>query len=269
LETRESQEIESLAASGESNLTVMPSPTLLRRLPANFQPALIDDSKGAPSFPRFSAERVGIHETQPAFSSPRAGATSLYPRHEGGLLSRALGTAVHALLEELARLRTQLDWEAARSALQHFEPRIAAQVRAVGVDQPQAAQIAAEALQLALKASHDPIGSWILSPHAGAASEAAWAGVLAGDLRSVRVDRVFQAGPTPGTDGGNCWWIIDYKTAHAGNLDPSQALPELRQLYAPQVEAYAGILRNLHGADAPIFAGLYYPRLPLLDWWEI
>jgi ATP-dependent exoDNAse (exonuclease V) beta subunit len=272
LETRESQEIESLAASGESNLAVMPSPiqpTFLRRLPLDYQPASIDGSIGAPSFPCVSAERVGIHEPQPAFSSPRSGTISLYPRHEGGLLSRTLGTAVHALLEELARLRTQLVWEAARSALRLLEPRIVAQVRAVGVDHPQAAQIAAEALQLTLRASYDPIGSWILSPHAGAASEAAWAGIVAGNLRSVRVDRVFRAGPTPGSDGNDCWWIIDYKTAHAGNLDPAQALPEFRQLYAPQVEAYAGILRNLHGADARLIAGLYYPRIPLFDWWEI
>ena len=40
LETRESQEIESIAASGESNLAVMPSPirpTLLRRLPSDYR----------------------------------------------------------------------------------------------------------------------------------------------------------------------------------------------------------------------------------------
>jgi hypothetical protein len=185
------------------------------------------------------------------------------------MLSRALGTAVHTLLEELALLRTRLDWEAARSALRPFWPRIAARVRAIGVDQPQASQIAAEALQLALKASHDPIGSWILSPHAGAASEASWAGVVAGDLRSVRVDRVFRAGPTPGAKGEDCWWIIDFKTTHASNLDPAQALPRLRELFAPQLEAYAGILRNLHGGDAHLFAGLYYPRMALLDWWEI
>jgi hypothetical protein len=157
-------------------------------------------------------------------------------------------------------------------ALTGFEPRIAAQVRAVGLDQPQATRIAAEALQLALKASHDPIGSWILSPHAAAASEAAWAGVVAGDLRSVRVDRVFQAGPTPGAKGEDCWWIIDYKTTHDDYMDLNQTLPELRELFAPQLEAYAGILRNLGGGDAlacSIRAGLYYPRLSLLDWWEL
>jgi ATP-dependent exoDNAse (exonuclease V) beta subunit len=300
LETRESQEIESLAASSESNLIEMPPPirpTLLRRLTPDYRPTQDQASPCAPSFRLtgvpgdsgsptsdfcslgrgdrssslgWSGERVGIHE--PLGAPGLAFETwerTLYPRHEGGLLSRALGTAVHTLLEELARLRTVLDWEASRSDLHQFEPRIAAQVRAVGIDQPQAAQIAAEALQLALKASLDPIGSWILSPHTEATSEAAWAGVVAGDLRSVRVDRVFRAGPTPGAAGNDCWWIIDYKTTHAGNLDPKQAFPGLRQLFAPQLEAYAGILRNLHGGDVPLFAGLYYPRMALLDWWKI
>jgi ATP-dependent exoDNAse (exonuclease V) beta subunit len=183
-----------------------------------------------------------------------------------------LGTAVHTLLEKLTRLRTMLDWEAARSALQLDEPRVAALVRAVGVDKIQAAQIAARALQVALDASHDPIGAWIFSPHAGAASEAGWTGVVDGGLKTVRVDRIFQAGSTPGSEGSegvDCWWIIDYKTAHADNLDSTQALPELRPLFAPQVKAYAEILHKLRGADAPVFAGLYYPRMLLLDWWEI
>jgi ATP-dependent exoDNAse (exonuclease V) beta subunit len=274
-EAGEGQEIESLAASGESNLAVMPSsirPTLLRRLPPDYRAALSSQvlkNEGSPP-----------HRRRPVCGDPGPGAPAeslvigtgpaqLYPRHEGGVLSRALGRSVHSLLEELARLRAGLDWEAARAALSGYQPRIAAQVRAIGVDQPHASQIAAEALQLALKASHDPIGSWILSPHAAAASEAAWAGVVASQLHAVRVDRVFRAGPTPGSKGEDCWWIIDYKTTHAGNMDPAKALPGLRELYAPQLEAYAGLLRNLHGGNAPIFAGLYYPRIPLLDWWEI
>jgi len=137
------------------------------------------------------------------------------------------------------------------------------------MDQRTAAQIAAEALEMALRASHDPIGSWILSPHAGASSEAAWTGVVAGDLRSVRVDRVFRGGPRPGAEGVDCWWVIDYKTAHAETLDPAQDLPRLRVLFAPQLEAYAGILRKLHGGNTHLFAGLYYPRMALLDWWEV
>jgi len=267
LQARENQEVESLAASGESNLAVMPSPirpTLLRRLPPDYSLALSSqvpkcEGPGAPA---------GV-PAEPTVPGMGIGPTQLYSRHEGGLRSRALGRSVHTLLEELARLRIRLDWESARSALGQLEPRIAAQVRAVGVDKPQASQIATEALETALKASRDPIGTWILSPHAGAASEAAWAGVVASQLHLVRVDRIFKAGSTPGDKGEDCWWIIDYKTTYADNIDLEQALPGLRKLFAPQLEAYAGILRNLHGGDAHLFAGLYYPRIALLDWWKI
>jgi ATP-dependent exoDNAse (exonuclease V) beta subunit len=253
-------EIASIAASGESNLLVFPSamptparPTPLRRLPPDYQPAHSESAAPAVTKPVI----VGM------------GASRLYARHEGGLLSRALGAAVHALLEELARLRATNDWDAARAALQRFEPRIAAQVRASGVDQAKAAAIAANALQLALSASRDPIGQWILSPHSDAASEVSWAGVVAGTLSTVRVDRVFRAGLDPQSEGWQAWWIIDYKTAHADNLDPAAALPELRKLFAPQLEAYAQVLRNLHGADTILRAGLYYPRMLMLDSWQI
>ena len=255
-QSNQDQEIESIAASGESNLLVMPSlakPTILRRLPPDFQP-VAPQILGAPSFPRLSAERVGKYE---------------YSRHEGGLLSRALGTAVHTLLEELSRLRATTGWEAAREALSRLEPRIAAQVRASGLDQTHAAQIAAQALHQARNASRDPIGQWILSPHTEAASEVRWAGVVSGSLRTVQVDRVFRAGPAPKSEGKDCWWIIDYKTAHADNADPATVLPKLRPLFAPQLEAYAEVLRNLHGKDSHLCAGLYYPRMLLLDWWEL
>jgi ATP-dependent exoDNAse (exonuclease V) beta subunit len=248
--------IESIAASGESNLLIMPSPakpTLLRRLPSGYRSPQAEDL--APALAGSSV--VGM------------GAFSLYARHEGGQISRALGTAVHMLLEELARLRKTTAWDAARTALQRLEPRIAAQIRASGVEQAQAAQIAAQAFQLAFSASHDPIAQWILSPHAAADSEVRWAGVVAGNLHTVRVDRVFQAGPAPGSEGEECWWIIDYKTTHADNLDPATALLQLRPIFAPQLETYAEVLRNLHGKDTTLRAGLYYPRMLLLDCWEI
>jgi len=203
------------------------------------------------------------------FSSSTASDSKFYARHEGGLLSRALGTAVHSLLEDLARLRATLDWEAARSALHGFEPRIHALIRAVGVDPAQAARIAAEALQIVLTSSQDPVGAWILSPHKSAASEAAWAGVVAGSVRAVRVDRVFQASSAPCSEGEDCWWIIDYKTAHADSVDPATALPALRSLFAPQIEAYAQLLRNQIGDEPDLFAGLYYPRMKILDWWQL
>jgi ATP-dependent exoDNAse (exonuclease V) beta subunit len=249
-------EIEAIAASAESNLLVIPSPirpTLLRRLPVDFQPA------PASSVPSASTEQ----------STTGVGASRIYERHEGGMLSRALGTAVHRLLEELARLRTTHDWDAARIVLSGMQPRIAALVRAAGAGQSMAESIAAKALECALQASREPHGQWILSPHAEAASEAAWGGVVAGSLRTIRVDRVFRAGLDAQSEGDVAWWIIDYKTAHDDGLNPAEALPRLRAVFAPQLEAYAEVLRNLHGSGAPLRAGLYYPRMSLLDWWEL
>jgi ATP-dependent exoDNAse (exonuclease V) beta subunit len=268
--------IESIAAMGESKLFVMPSaelpakPTILRRLPQDYRHAL-----GAPSIPQPVAKRA---REAPDLTPQTKGAPGLdfetweggvYARHEGGLVSRALGTAVHALLEELARLRTSTNWPAARTALEQFQPRIAAQVRALGIAPSQAAQLAADALQLALNASHDPIGQWILSPHPDAASEVGWTGIISGALTGVRVDRVLRAGLVPQSEGRAAWWVIDYKTAPADDLDPAAALARLRPLFAPQLEAYAQVLRNLHGEEAVVRAGLYYPRMAMLDWWDV
>ena len=119
-----------------------------------------------------------------------------------------------------------------------------------------------------LDAARDPIAQWILAPHSEAASEVSWSGVIDGALTSVRVDRVFSAGLDPQSEGQDAWWIVDYKTAHADGLDPAIALPQLRAVFAPQLEAYAEVLRKLRGS-AQIHAGLYYPRMSLFDWWQI
>jgi ATP-dependent exoDNAse (exonuclease V) beta subunit len=197
------------------------------------------------------------------------GDNAFYQRHEGGLLSRALGTAVHTFLENLCKLRKSSDWEQARAALEQFQPRVAAQIRATGVDPTKSAAISAEALHLALDASSDPAGNWILSPHPEDSSEIRWTGIVNANLRTVQVDRLFRAGLSPLSSGAEAWWIIDYKTAHADALDPANALPSMRTLFAPQLETYAKVLENLHGKGTPIRAGLYYPRMLLFDWWEI
>ena len=261
------QVVENIAAAAQSNLLVMPSPaipTMIRRLPPDYHPVQGEIPPQPPIGSSTQARMMGA--PGPDFGTWD---TTLYSRHLGGLPSRALGNAVHALLEELARLRTTLDWEGARTALQRLQPRIAAQVRASGIDQTHAAAIAAQGLRHALNASQDPIGQWILSPHTNAASEASWAGIIERALRTVRVDRVFLSGPRPESEGEDCWWIVDYKTAHADVEDPAAALPGLRRIFAPQVEAYAHVLRNLHGSSTPIRAGLYYPQMLLFDWWDL
>ena len=247
--------IAALAASGESSVLVMPSPdapTVLRRLPPDYrvpEPASRD-----------AADAGTIIDS----ASPL-----LYARHEGGLLSRALGNAVHAFLENLAHLRARMDWNAACTALPRFQPRAAAELRALGLGPNQAGDIAARAMRYALDAAADPAGAWILSPHPQAASEVSWAGIVDGELRSVRVDRIFQAGATPQSDGESCWWLVDYKTAHPEGLASGAELPALRTLFAPQLETYARVLRNLHGSGRPIRAALYYPLMRALDWWEL
>lgn len=247
--------LESIAAAG-SNLEIMPSPakpTLLRRLPAEFTP---------PASATFS---MTPREQDPV----RIGDTEKCQRHEGGIASRALGTAVHKLLEESARLRANLDWANTRAALSQMQPRAKAQIRATGLTQAEANSIASRALEIAQQATTNPLGQWILSLHAEAASEAAWSGIVADGLRSIRVDRVFRAGLEPQSEGQDAWWIIDFKTAHSDNLDPTVALSAFRSLFAPQLEAYAVILRRLHGEHTPIRAGLYYPRMAMFDWWAV
>jgi ATP-dependent exoDNAse (exonuclease V) beta subunit len=255
---RQPGELTTLAAAAETNLIAMPSPpkpTRLRRLPSDFSPA---------GQSRFSVERLLSVDSAPANAS-------LYARHEGGLASRALGTAVHALLQQLARIRADSDWPTARAALLQFAPRIHALIRSSGVDPAQAQSLSGEAMRLALNASNDPMAAWILSPHPAAASETRWTGVLDGALHSVQIDRLFQAGLAPHSEGESVWWIVDYKTANAPAAHSSESpnLAALRHLYARQLEIYARVLRNLHGVDSTVRAGLYYPRMAALDWWEI
>jgi ATP-dependent helicase/nuclease subunit A len=250
--------VSSIAAAAGNNLLMMPpanKPTLLRRLPPDFH------------LPSAAARASSL-------SSPVIGMSNeqLYERHEGGLVTRALGIAVHSLLERAARLRESLDWNDTRCTLPKYLARIIPQIRSSGLDSHLVAQIASQALEIATLAMHDTTGQWILSPHADAASEVRWAGVVKEEVRTVQADRVFRAGAAPLSDDGNCWWIVDYKTAYADDMndaDPAVVLPGLRSLFAPQLQAYAEVLCKLHGEEAQIRAGLYYPRMQLFDWWEI
>ncbi len=245
-----------LAAGAQDNLLIMPSPakpTLIRRLPPEFESASpIDIDRLTP------ASVIGLSEPD------------TFQRHEGGLLSRALGNTVHNLLEHVARLRTTLDWDATRTELEKFRPGILAAIRSTGISATHAGTIASRALEIATQAGNDPTGQWILSPHADAASESGWAGILSASpqVRQIRIDRLFRAGLQPFAPGDDTLWIIDYKTAHT-QIDNPAGLRTLHAAFAPQLEMYASLLRTLHPVGTPIRAGLYYPRIPAFDWWEI
>jgi ATP-dependent exoDNAse (exonuclease V) beta subunit len=242
-------------AAAKDNLVVMPSPpipTMIRRISPDFATSIAGAINEVPT-----AGIVGRREPEG------------YTRHEGNLSSRALGNAVHGLLEELSRLRKSFDWDASRAALERLRPRTLAVIRGSGIAGGVADRISSEAHAIALQASQEPIGQWILSPHADAAAESGWAGVISGSLRQIRVDRIFRAGVAPLEVGDNALWIIDYKTAHADGADPAATAAELRETFRPQLEMYASILRKLRGEKTPIRAGLYYTRIAILDWWEI
>jgi ATP-dependent exoDNAse (exonuclease V) beta subunit len=172
---------------------------------------------------------------------------------------------VHLLLEQAALLRSEQEWDPVRAALEHTRPRVTAEIRAAGIERAVAARIAERALTIAVEATRDDSGRWILEPREEAQSEVRWAGVANGALRTVQADRVFKAGDQPISVSGNVWWIVDYKTVHEEHV----ALADLRPRFAPQLETYAQVLRNLRGADAKVCAGLYYPRMGKLDWWEM
>jgi hypothetical protein len=225
-------------------------PAVVRRLPFDDRPPSIDTLSAR------SSRTVADNQSE-----------ELYQRHEGGAASRALGIAVHAFFEELARLSITPGVDDAHGRLGPARARVAARIRAIGIAQPEADGLANQGLDIAVRASQDPIAQWILAPHPGASSETRWTGTIGGTLRTVQVDRIFRAGATPSAAGDETWWIIDYKTAHDKNAD--QALGELRSLFAPQLETYAEVLRNLHGVDLRVCAGLYYPRMLRFDWWEI
>jgi ATP-dependent helicase/nuclease subunit A len=242
-------------AAGQGDLLFMPSPikaTIIRRLPPDSESAPGDKLRGLP-VPAI----IGLGEP------------ANYVRHEGGLLSRSLGNAVHKLLEQLSRLRTTFDWDDSRIALEESRSRIINSIRASGIPAAQAEKIAARAFDSVIQVSHDPQGQWILSPHAEASSESGWAGMISGNLHQIRIDRLFRAGLSPLEESDLALWIIDYKTAHADDLDVASTVSAMRKTFAPQLETYATILRNLHGSAIPIRAGLYYPRMSFFDWWEI
>ena len=233
----------------------MPGPnrsTILRRLPLDF-----DAPEIALAGSRGLGTVAGLDDTP------------LYRRHEGGIASRAMGTAVHFLLEKAAHLfRPRMEANEMRDTLLAFRQRASAQARSLGLERAQADKIAEQAMEIVLRSCNDETARWILHPHVDAASEAAWTGEMDGVVRTVRADRVFRSGDAPGASGAETWWVIDYKTAHPDGGNSAQMIAELRPLFAPQLEMYARFLRKLHGEAIDVRVGLYYPRLAAFDWWK-
>ncbi|MGA8530940.1 MAG: UvrD-helicase domain-containing protein [Acidobacteriaceae bacterium] len=195
-----------------------------------------------------------------SFSS--SGETPDFHRSEGSRQARLIGSTVHTMLQRLGS-----DLSAISPA--DLRARAAGLLRAAALTGDALTSATAAVTKMLRACAADPVCQWILAAHPDAQSEVSWAGYLPEEsgarLRTLRADRVFRAGPTPLAAGSDVFWIIDYKTSPG----PSGALflAQERARYAPQLEAYARILRALHGEGIPLRLALYYPALSELDWW--
>jgi ATP-dependent helicase/nuclease subunit A len=183
-----------------------------------------------------------------------------FERPEGSFEARAFGNAVHGFLEMLAKsLSEGADADALQSEIADWEFRITAVLRSDGLS-PASVQRLIPRVVTALKNTlRDPEGLWVLRSHEDAASEFALTSWIE-SRSSVRLDRVFRAGDTPLAEGSGCLWIVDYKTTSHGAEGVEEFLAKERAKYAPQMEAYARVMKGAR-------VGLYYPMLPRFVWW--
>ncbi len=227
--------------------------TTLHRLPPEWKPT-----------PRRS--NVTVAATNHSANAVRPAKEKMRP--QASRSTRTLGTVVHAIFEDAARLLESSSREALFvGALSRFHTRAVTLARNEGLPLREAescARVALGALQAALA---DAEGLWILSPHREAQTESSWTGLIDGDARTLRIDRCFRAGQEPGSDGSDFLWIIDYKTATHGQAGLATFLDKERLQYAEQLESYGRMMRLAQGPDLQLRLGLYYPLMQKLIWW--
>ena len=228
------------------------SPTIqLHRLPTDWKPC------GYPSTPAVLERNLEVIE-----------------RPRGSLAARAFGTVVHALLEDLTRL-PGIDAagvsQSVLDELRSWRPRALAMLRAAGLPRAEAEPQAAEVVRALQGVLQDAKGRWILGARAGAQTETSWSGWTGSEgaeiVRTLRGDRIFRAGATPCSAGETHLWIVDYKTARHGASGLDAFLENEKEKYLHQLEAYAAVMRKVHGENQPLRLALYYPLLTRLVWW--
>ncbi|HEV2645628.1 MAG TPA: 3'-5' exonuclease, partial [Acidobacteriaceae bacterium] len=231
-------------------------------------------------------------------------------RPEGSYAARSFGNTIHALLDVLATRIAHGDTPATLLAeLPVWLPRISSLLRADGLPRPTIDRLTREALTALTQTLNDPDGQWLLASHAGSSNEfslTAEASVSEIDRdfsprmnhqqstrplasatspynefaqtpslpgiqpTSIRIDRIFEAGPTPHAPGQTHLWIIDYKTSAFGPTPLADFLAAQRATYAPQLETYARILAPTRNKSPhQVHLALYFPTIPHLLWWPL
>jgi len=193
--------------------------------------------------------------------------TIAFDRPDGSFAVRAFGNVVHRYLQLLAvRLERNATCGELIEELPSWGSRLAASMRGEGLPPGLVAREAVRAQRALALTLGDPVGRWILSPRALAASEKALT-VAAPGLRGLRVDRTFLAGPQPLLIGESHIWIVDFKTTPQGPRSDEEFEATEIAKYKAQLEAYAELRRSMPGGDLPIQLGLFYPLLPRLLYW--
>ena len=243
----------------------------LQRLPLTFDP---------------SARFIAARDNKLPYGDPESAISSSqtqFSRPEGSFAARSFGNAVHACLEILSSRITEGETPAALLAeLPSWMPRIAAILRADGLPRSTVDTLARDTRAALENTLRDPDGLWLLAPHPGAASEFALTALpepndLPGQSSvqtgvrptSVRVDRIFNAGPHPHAPGEDYLWIVDYKTTTHGPTGLQDFLAAQRATYSPQLENYARILAPARSkSQHHIRLALYFPTIPRLIYWQ-
>ncbi len=228
-------------------------PNILPRLPSGWRPQ--------PAAPGIVSRRQAPR--QPLFTRSSS----------GGLLARARGNAVHAVLERMTRLFAEEPATPDAGRWQRLLEQTAQRaLRAGGYAHPALQATARAAAHTALSVAASSVGRWLLHPHPGALAESAWqVWDSDGNLRTLRVDRSFRAGDAPALPGDHCLWIIDYKTGAASQGDCAAWLAQQKEQWRGQLEAYGNALTSVRQGpqDKPrsLRYGLYFPELlELVDW---
>lgn len=210
------------------------APPLLR-LPADFQPPAT-----LPAVRGMAPGAVAV------------AATAIRPEFEwAGEEAIAIGTVVHALLEELGRHRLP------PSTLRGQPARWRNMLERLGLP---AARHGSAVSRIALAVDKLAVSSMagrLLDPGADqAASELALTAWLDGEFVSIKIDRSF-------VDESGVRWIVDWKTGSHEGADAEQFLASEAARYAPQLARYARVMRLYD--PRPQCVGLYFP---LLDAWQ-
>ncbi len=241
----EGEFVGALAATGAEEQA---RPAIVQRLPLGFEPE----------------QPFAVRRTLPYGDA--ATAPAHFERPEGSFEARALGNAVHAFVETLAkRLAEGTAVDALQREVAGWTPRIAAVLRADGLGPVAVDRLVARVKMALNNILRDPEGLWVLGKHEEAMSELA---LTSWDERrsSLRMDRVFLAGQKPMDSGSDCLWIIDYKTGTHGREGVEEFLAEEQAKYSAQMETYARMMQD-RAEDGSLRVGLYYPMLARLVWW--